>query len=107
VTACFGPCWRLLCPKREAGEVSEKSGDREERYGSATGNRSCDPLNFANKTGTFLTLLLVELTAFRKSPIFYPSVFAQKLVKFKFVLEEILGQIGTKTGFDTSALPHA
>jgi len=66
------------------------------RFGSATGNRSCDPLNFANKTGTFLTLLLVELTAFRKSPIFYPSVFAQKLVKFKFVFSIFLGQIGTK-----------
>jgi len=28
------------------------------------------------------------------------------MVKFKFVFEEILGQIGTKTGFDTSALPR-
>jgi hypothetical protein len=38
--------------------------------GSATGNRSCDPLNFANKTGTFLALLLVQLTAIGKSSFF-------------------------------------
>ena len=77
------------------------------RDGSASGNRSCDPLNFANKTGTFLTLLLVELTASEESQTLEPSFFAQQLVKFKFVCLNFLGQIGTKTGLDTSALPHA
>jgi hypothetical protein len=42
-----------------------------------------------------------------KPRFFDPSVFAQTMVKFKFVFEEILGQIGTKTGFDTSALPQS
>ena len=40
------------------------------KAGSATGNRSCDPLNFAHKNEEFLMLLNLQLTSSRESPIF-------------------------------------
>ena len=40
------------------------------KVGSATGNRSCDPLNFAWKNGDFLVFSHVELTNRLRSPNF-------------------------------------
>jgi hypothetical protein len=46
--------------------------------GSATGNRSCDPLNFAHKNGEFLLLLHLQLNLSKKSTIFLSDHFLHK-----------------------------
>ncbi len=55
---------------REGDNRQRELPRRREKCGSATGNRSCDSLNFAHKNEEFLLLSHLQLTADRESPIF-------------------------------------
>jgi len=77
-----------------------------ERYGSATGNRSCAPLNFAEKNGNFLVFPHVELTNRLRSPNSRPHCFCTKNGEMQEVFSRIFwDKLGQETGFNPSALP--